>query len=219
MPIVPRPLAVGEVVNQWTVLSEPSKLPSDTHSHVLCRCSCGTEKRVRLSYILHGCSKGCGCLRDKASGARVATHRQSNSPEHVVWMAIKARCTNPSATGYENYGGRGITVCARWMDSFECFLEDMGPRPKGASIDRINNDLGYQPGNCRWADRKTQANNTRRSRKLTFNGKTLGISEWARQIGIEESSLRERLSRGWSTEEALTTPNVQACEKRRRAKA
>lgn len=117
------------------------------------------------------------------------------------------RCTNPKRPDYRFYGGRGITVCDRWLASFAAFLSDMGsrPGPEGTSIDRIDNAKGYGPDNCRWATIHEQMQNTRGTRLIAFEGRSMGIAAWAREIGINKESLRTRLLRGWTIEAALTT--------------
>lgn len=118
---------------------------------------------------------------------------------------MRSRCQTKSHQQYKYYGGRGITVCKKWQ-SFEGFLEDMGARPPGLSIDRINNDKGYCLKNCRWADRETQQNNTRATHKIEFNGETLSISQWSRKLKISRNRIRSRLQRGMTVEESLTWP-------------
>ena len=113
-----------------------------------------------------------------------------------------ARCLNPSTPGYERYGGRGIAVCERWRESFQNFLADMGPRPLGTTLDRINNDGNYEPGNCRWATSEQQAGNTSKTRWV--DGMSLAAA--ARKHGIQEDVLRLRLKRGWDEHRALATP-------------
>lgn len=128
-------------------------------------------------------------------------HGLSRTPEYRAWNAAKKRCSGPS---YRNYHGRGLTVCDRWRDSFENFLADMGPRPDGCSLDRIDNERGYEPGNCRWADRETQANNRRTNRLLTLDGRTQTITDWARELGLTYSGLRNRIRYGWTMERVLS---------------
>jgi hypothetical protein len=127
------------------------------------------------------------------------------SPELNTWTNMIARCMNPRRPDYRFYGGRGIAVCQRWQVSFGAFLSDMGPRPAGASLDRIDNTRGYEPTNCRWATKHEQMQNTRATRLITFNGRSMGLTAWAREVGINKESLRTRLLRGWSIEAALTT--------------
>jgi hypothetical protein len=122
---------------------------------------------------------------------------------------MKSRCMNPNHKNFDLYGGRGIAVCDRWLNSFSEFLEDMGPRPPGRTLDRINNDGDYEPGNCRWATALEQAANKRRKkteRLVEFNGVVLCIKHWAKKYRIHQTTLRNRLNRGWEVERALTTP-------------
>lgn len=121
---------------------------------------------------------------------------------------MKERCYEPSVKSYWDYGGRGITVCDKWLYDFPAFLADMGPCPPGMTIDRIDNDRGYGPGNCRWATDVEQANNTRRNRRVAFDGETMTVTEWSRRLGVSTHCIVGRLSRGWPTERALTTPAV-----------
>lgn len=129
--------------------------------------------------------------------------KKSTIKERSSYRNMMSRCNNPKATGYNFYGGRGIKVCERWQQSFEAFLEDMGPRPEGHSIDRVDPDGDYEPSNCRWADWKTQGNNKTDNHSITHNGETKTLQEWADEFGMKSNSLLYRLKRGWSLEEAL----------------
>lgn len=131
-------------------------------------------------------------------------HGQSKSKEYKIWKGIKTRCYTPSATGFENYGGRGITVCKRWLISFENFLDDMGLCPEGFSLDRKNNNGNYSPSNCAWVCKSKQARNKRNTIKLKFKNKNLTIPEWSRLLSISKFTLYTRLRRGWNTKDILT---------------
>lgn len=120
---------------------------------------------------------------------------------------MKQRCFNPHNGSYPNYGGRGITVADCWKDDFGCFLSHMGERPIGYTLDRIDNDGNYEPGNCRWATQKQQANNTRHNRMMTLNGRTQTLMQWSEELGLRQSTISRRVrDLGWTDEQALTTP-------------
>jgi len=174
--------------------------------YFLCRCDCGKEKEVRLSHLRSGHTRSCGCYVN-AHSHRGVYHGMEGSPEHGVWKDMKSRCYRRKARGYRNYGGRGVRVCERWRKSFLAFFQDMGVRPSPEhSIDRIDNDGNYEPGNCRWSTRREQNRNRRDNRFLEFNGKTLCLADWAERHGMRRGTLHDRLGRGWSLEEALTRP-------------
>lgn len=143
------------------------------------------------------------------SGGKV-THGHTiggtRSPTFRSWCGMRDRCSNPRVTRYEDYGGRGIRVCERW-GNFATFLADMGEKPPGTSLDRIDNSGNYEPGNCRWATVEQQQNNTRRNCHLTAFGETLTITQWARRNGIHATTIERRIKKlGWSTEKAIATP-------------
>ena len=128
-------------------------------------------------------------------------------PEYVAWRNARSRCHNPLNNRYEHYGARGITMCVEWRSSFIAFLEEMGRRPSpNHTLERINNDIGYQPGNCKWATRSEQARNRSTNRFLSINGETKPTACWSDEFGITQSLIHSRLKRGWSEEAAVLTP-------------
>lgn len=134
-------------------------------------------------------------------------HGKKRDPIYSVWSSMLARCLNKNCAAYKNYGGRGISVCDRWM-KFENFYSDMGDPPAGMSLDRTNNDLGYSPENCCWADRKSQNRNRRSVKLLTINGIEKPVFEWGDAAGLSRAAVRQRLLKGWSPEEAVLTPKI-----------
>lgn len=175
--------------------------------YVRAKCECGEVRVVRAAHLLTGASKSCGCRRAPISRARATTHGMNGTPEYKTWTAIIDRCSNAKAHGFENYGGRGIVICPRWRASFEAFFADMGPRPAGTSIDRIDVNGNYEPGNCRWATQREQQNNRRDSRFIEARGERLTVADWARRLGISVDVIRARAGRlGWDAERALFTP-------------
>jgi hypothetical protein len=174
-----------------------------------CLCECGGTVFTRADGLLRGRTKSCGCLQ-RAVREGLATHGMSRSPEYRAWWNLKERCGNPRNPSFPYYGGRGIRVCDKWLGGFETFLTDVGPRPTPQhSIDRIDVDGNYEPGNVRWATAKEQANNRRPNSReclLTYQGETRNVTEWAKWAGLEAETLFRRLRRGWSLEQALSAP-------------
>jgi hypothetical protein len=166
------------------------------------RCECGKEKTVRGECLKNGKTKSCGCYRRETTRKLHATHGLSKSRTYFCWQDMRSRCCNKNDTGFKNYGARGISVCERW-EKFENFLQDMGPRPDGLMLERINNNAGYSPNNCKWASRSEQNNNTRRVHLITHGGVTLSMSAWGRRSVHSISTMCRRLERGWSLEKAL----------------
>lgn len=188
----------GLKIGRLTVL-ESATSNDVNHPRWVCLCECGNEKTVSRSNLVSGHTKSCGCLSVEMVKARFTSHGHRKesipTPEYSVWGSMISRCSNKAKRNYHDYGGRGIRVCARWQ-SFENFLEDMGPRPDGMTIDRKDNNGNYEPGNCRWATRKEQANNTRRSRLITLGDITLTAVQWSEKLQIRPGTIRQRLHRG-----------------------
>ena len=148
----------------------------------------------------------CGCLGAelKLKHGHAPGDGRTSTPTFRAWSGMRDRCNNPNASSWKRYGGRGIRACERWNE-FANFLSDMGEKPIGSSLDRIDNDGNYEPGNCRWASVAEQNRNTSRNRRLTWNGKTLCVADWEKKLG---APIRRRLCLGWSIERALTTPRT-----------
>lgn len=199
------PTPIGEKFNRLTVLYDAPCRPGRPHQRVTAHCECGVIKDFFLEKLRSGKTKSCGCLRID-TGKNSATHGYSGGRTYNIWAGMKSRCLNQNLEKWKDYGGRGITVCQRWIDSFESFLEDMGDAPDGFTLDRKENSGNYEKSNCRWATSSDQANNTRQNRFLEFNGKRMTISHWADEIGIDSHILYNRLRRGWSVERAITEP-------------
>lgn len=165
-------------------------------------CHCGTRIIAQMAFVKFGDIKSCGCAK---KGLR-KTHGKTKTAVYITWMNMKERCRNPHVKRYEQYGGRGISVCERWQ-SFEQFFEDMGDLPfSGAQIDRIDNDGNYTPENCRWTDRKQNSRNKRSNIVVEYHGRKMCAAELAELTNMHAGILRYRLRQGWTVAEAVTTP-------------
>lgn len=167
-------------------------------SYWLCQCDCGGSKIIRGRSLQRNVSRSCGCLERESR----TTHGQSRNPAFASWKAMKDRCLNRDSLDWKYYGGRGIEVCEPWIASFENFWRDMGDRPPNTSLDRMDNDGNYEPGNCRWATIEMQANNTSRNRRITIGAETKTMAQWAKSIDVSVDWLANRLDK-MSPEEAL----------------
>lgn len=198
--------------NRLYVLSDPLLKPKsdgNNKSYYLCQCDCGNQIEVQGTYLKTGKTKSCGCLGSEKLielNKERATHNQTKSKTYKVWINMKVRCYNPASESYPRYGGRGITVCNEWINSFEQFYEDMGKCPRDKSIHRVDNDGHYCPENCVWATDEEQANCRSTNRNITYLGKTQTLSQWAREYDIAVGTLWKRLAAGKSIHEALNTP-------------
>jgi hypothetical protein len=186
------------VIRTWTV-------PKRRICEVVC--DCGSVKSVRLDALTKGTTKSCGCLNKEMIRPGNVTHGKSKLKAYAVWNGMIQRCTNKNLKGFMLYGGRGISVCERWRKSFADFLFDMGDRPSNRhSIERIDNNGNYEPGNCCWATAKEQSLNQRRSRLIEFKGETLNLCVWATRYGMSDGLLWSRLNAGWNMADALEIP-------------
>lgn len=172
-----------------------------------CFCDCGTWKHVKELDLLSGHSRSCGCLHHEQIGDMMRTHGLSISKEHAAWRSMKERCHNPRYIGFKNYGGRGIKICDRWLNSFENFYADMGPKPSPRlTLHRVNNDGDYCKENCVWATRKVQGRAKTNTLWIEYKGVRKALSEWAEELGLRYGMLIVRIQKlGWTPEKAFTT--------------
>jgi hypothetical protein len=205
----------GQKFGRLTV-KERVENDKDGKAQWLCLCECGKQKIARRSNLRNGNTNSCGCLAKEILIKKSTKHGYRKgglkSPTYTAWINMNQRCSNPNYQHYKNYGGRNkpIIVCSRWSNKnprgFENFLKDMGERPDGYQIDRINNDLGYFKRNCRWTTPKINSRNKRNNRTLEYDNKQQCVAEIAEEHNIRDDTLTYRLDNGYSPEEALTIP-------------
>lgn len=175
----------------------------------ICRCECGGLALAPASSLRTGNTTTCGCLQREKAASRLRTHGESGAAgrrtaEYAVWAGMLNRCRSSASKQFSDYGGRGISVCDRWSD-FANFLADMGRRPSSNhTIERQNNDRGYEPGNCVWATKVEQARNKRSNVMVEYRGVKMSLAAAAEQAGIKQNTVTVRLRRGWTVERALT---------------
>lgn len=195
---------VGLQFGRLLVFSIHSRSPENNTARWLCRCDCGNWVAVLAGNLQQGSVQSCGCLAVDSTRERASRHGRSYSPEYKVYGSAKQRCQTPTDPGYKNYGGRGIEFR---FSSFEQFYEVLGPRPTDKhSLDRIDVNGHYEPGNVRWATRKQQGRNQRTNHTLTANGVTKTMSEWSEDNGWRRSLIMKRLRAGWCDECSVTIP-------------
>lgn len=195
----------GQVFDRLTVTSRFER--RDKHTDWWCKCSCGNEHVATSNALRKGTCKSCGCLSAELASERAKTHGDTGSREFRIWCGMRSRCDKPENKRYGYYGGRGIKVCERWR-SFENFLSDMGRSPPGMSIDRIDVNGDYEPGNCRWATMKEQMNNTRTNARYEHDGKSMTVREWSESTGVPVHTIKGRLARGISIAQAISRTNL-----------
>lgn len=202
-------MAEGQRYGRLMVISQAASAISSsgkTRRRWLCRCDCGNEAIVRQGDLRSGNTQSCGCLYRLTRPFWFLTHGESKTQIYKAWSTMKERCYNPHNEKYPDYGGRGITVCDRWRKSFLAFIADMGPRPPGKSIDRIDNNGNYEPGNCRWATRAVQAANRRNNVIVEWRGEKMILRDAINLAGLPRKAVEHRLRRGWPLDQALKTP-------------
>lgn len=198
---------------RWTVI-KPAPRSAKGNLRWQCRCDCGADSLVLQRTLLDGRSRSCGCLSVEVFVARTSKRRRTHghtvggyTPEYRAWLHMRNRCYNPNVKKFENHGGRGITVCDRWRDSFENFLADMGQRPSPKhSIDRIDNDGHYEPGNCRWAMPRVQQGNKSNNIRVEVEGESLALRHACDRYGVNYKLVHLRLRRGWPLDDAMARP-------------
>jgi hypothetical protein len=212
----PVPLSVqnliGKKFDRLTVIGygHVKRVKNGTKHYWFVECDCGEIKEMRGDQIKGKNIISCGCYKREIARETLkrvsTTHGKSGTPVYNVWLSMRRRCSDPNNAQYIYYGGRGIGVCRRWNESFEEFHRDMGDPPLNYTLERIDNNLGYSPDNCKWATWEEQNNNRRNSHFVTINGKTKTITEWSREYGINAHTVYGRIHRGRDPVEAITTP-------------
>jgi hypothetical protein len=201
----PRVDLFNRTFERWTVIGPAPTI--DTYPRWWCQCRCGTIRQVRAGNLLSGASLSCGCLQKEAARKNLLTHGRTGSSEYSIWASMRQRCFDQHCKAYPNYGGRGITVCERWRDSFQAFYAEMGPRPStNHSIERRDNDGPYSPENCYWGTRIEQARNARNNHRITIGEHTACLAEWFEILGIKPITYYKRRKKGWTIEDSLTKP-------------
>lgn len=206
----------GDRYGRLAVLA-PAEPACGGKSRFLCACDCGASKVVRASVLVKGSAKSCGCLARELTSSRNKTHGRTYSPEWAAWRRMINRCQATTPDKAAHYRAKGVRVCDQWQNNFEAFLEDMGHMPDDRrTLDRIDNNKGYEPGNCRWATITEQNRNKTSNVKITHAGRTMTVAEWARERGMSQSGLHDRLKH-MTVAEALTLPDQRGFRRWRKA--
>lgn len=197
-----QPNMIGDVYGELKIIADGGRTGVYRRKAWLCRCQCGKEKSVAQSDLRNGDAQSCGCLRQRLR----TKHGGWKTPEYAAWTDMRGRCHNPNDRSYKNYGQRGITVCERWGE-FTNFQEDMGSRPTAKhTLERIDNNKGYSPDNCKWATRSEQQNNRRNTLYFTLDNETKTLRDWCQQYNRQYMRVFLRLQSGYPFEIALKAP-------------
>lgn len=207
-------IQVNDIFGRWTVKSDYITKHIGKNMHPMryreCRCECGNEKVVSELSLKNGSSLSCGCFNKEMSRIANTLHGETlngkPTTEYTAWQAMNNRCRNPNNPRFNDYGGRGITICDQWRE-FSNFLADMGPKPTPKhQLDRIRNEEGYGPDNCRWATPAEQMVNRRNTRFVETDNGPVPLANLAKQSGIPANTLRARILKGWDLSRALSQP-------------
>lgn len=209
------PINIGDIFHRWTILTQPSlkQYGKYKRSFVLCRCLCGIEKEIALTYLKNNTSKSCGCLSREISSnickQRNTTHNLSHHSLYKIWCDMKKRCYNSNSKNYHRYGERGIKIYQKWLTfiNFYNWAISHGWR-NSLTIERINNNQGYSPNNCKWATRKEQGNNKSNNKLLNAFGQIKTIKQWSedKRCKVKYTTLFMRIIKGWNADIAIITP-------------
>lgn len=201
------------------VAIKPTGLKQNNHYLWLCKCDCGNDHVVKGSILNSGGTKSCGCFRSERMKQIRTSHGDSKDGKttriYKAWRSMKERCENANHPAYKNYGGRGIAVCERWQ-AFEDFKSDMGTPPDNLSLDRIDTNGNYEPGNCRWASKKVQVANRRNTIRITVNGETKTSQEWSEIGGTKRGTINKRYHLGYSGWACVFAKNLRRGTPRKR---
>lgn len=198
---------IGERFGHLTVVDHAESI--NRHTRWVCKCDCGKIITAYTYNLTKGATKSCGCLTKELKSLSHITHGLKDHPLYTTWTNIKYRCFNPNCEYYHHYGGRGIIICDEWRDNFLVFYEWSLKHgwEKGLEIDRIDNEGPYAPWNCRWTTRCEQNNNKRNNHLIEYNGRSQTMTQWAKELGMNVTTLKSRINqRGWSIEDAFTKP-------------
>lgn len=202
-------ISIDETGNRYNRLLVVRRSHNNKHNSVMweCLCDCGKTKIIHGCSLRNGLTTSCGCVQLEFAKKVNRTHGNSSgrSKMYGIYASMIRRCHNPDHEHYNNYGGRGIFVCDEWRNDYWQFVRDMGDRPQGLTLDRIDGTKGYNKDNCRWADRKLQGNNRRDNIHLEYNGVKKTVGYWAQETGIKHAVILARIKYGWPAEKILNT--------------